>query len=274
MRSLFPKLRRLLAALLLAAWSAGPLLWMTIASLRSSRDLLFEPTRMLPQHITIGAYRALVANPAFLGSLFLSTAIASTSALVSLLIALGASYVLVRYRIPGMGLMRHASLWGHLFPPVILILPYFMMMRWAQLQDSTAALILSHVAYCFPFSMWLLLPFMKNMPRGLEEMAAADGARPIQVLLRVVLPNIRPALLAVASFSFALSWSDYLFARILLSGGRRTLPVFIFDLYTGTFIDWSLLMAAGVVSVLLPALIMFMLHGQSALQTSTHRPRT
>lgn len=241
-------------------WSAGPILWMLTASLRDTRELLQSPDRIFPASFTLDNYLLLFVDRDFVDSVILSGGIALACTLITIFLASSFSYCLTRYRVRGMKLVRDLSIWAYLFPPVVVAIPFFILLRSISLQDTIAGLLLAHVAFCFPFAMWLLYPFMLSLPAGLEEAAAADGASILEVLRNVVLPAAIPGVLAVAAFCFTLSWSDYLLARVLLGSGERTLPVFIFDLHTSTTVEWGKLMAAGTVSVLPVAIAVAFTH--------------
>jgi multiple sugar transport system permease protein len=233
---------------------------MFTASIRDNRELLQESDRIIPSSLTLHNYLALFAQRDFLDSVLLSAEVAFACTVITLLLAASFAYSLSRHRVRGMKLIRGISIWAYLFPPVVIAIPFFILLRSLALQDTPTGLLLAHVAFCFPFAMWLLYPFMRSLPLGLEEAAAVDGATTLGTLWHVVLPVAMPGLLAVSAFCFSLSWSDYLFARVLLGTGNRTLPVFIFDLHTSTIIDWGTLMAAGTVSVVPIALIVALTH--------------
>jgi multiple sugar transport system permease protein len=233
---------------------------MFIASVRNNREFLNEPDRIVPTSLTLRNYEALFSQRDFIDSVLLSAEVALGCTVIALVLAATFSYSLARYHIRGMKLVRGVSIWAYLFPPVVVAIPFFILLRSIGLQDTVTGLLLAHVAFCFPFAMWLLYPFMRSLPLGLEESAAADGATVLRTLWHVVLPVALPGILAVAAFCFSLSWSDYLFARVLLGGGNRTLPVFIFDLHTSTIVDWGMLMAAGTISVVPVAVIVALTH--------------
>jgi len=235
---------------------------MFTSSVRDNREFLQEPDRIIPASFTVHNYVALFSQRDFINSVLLSAEVALGCTVIALILAAAFSYSLARYHVRGMKLVRSISIWAYLFPPVVIAIPFFILLRSFGLQDTVAGLLLAHVAFCFPFAMWLLYPFMRSLPLGLEEAAAADGATVLRTLWHVVLPVALPGIVAVAAFCFSLSWSDYLFARVLLGSGNRTLPVFIFDLHTGTIVDWGMLMAAGTVSVIPVAVIVALTHRQ------------
>jgi len=230
-------------------WSVGPVAWMAMASMRDRRDLLRNPDSLIPGELSWRAYAALLSDRTFVSSFTTSLELAGAATCVTLALAFACAYALARFRVAGMGFVRQASLWAYLFPPIVIVIPLAILMRAAGIQGTFLALLLAHVAFCFPFAMWLLYPFLRGLPAGLEEQAAVDGAAVTATLQHVVLPLARPGLVAVAAFCFALSWSDYLMARVLLGSSLRTLPLFIYDQYDASVVDWGTLLAAGTLSV-------------------------
>ena len=255
MKPLTIMLRRLVL-IVAVVWSVFPVAWMVLAAVRDRRQLLANPNSISFDSLSLESWSSLGAMPDFWSSMGRSFAISSLATAGTLLLAASASYSLARFRVRGMSILRHASLWAYLFAPVVLVVPMFIILKRMGINDTLTGLVLAHVAFCFPFGMWLLYPFMRAMPRGLEESAAADGATRLQTIARIVIPLARPGLIAVGIFCFTLSWSDYLFARVLVGSHLRTLPVFIYDLSTSTVVDWGVLMAAAVASV---APVMFLI---------------
>jgi ABC-type glycerol-3-phosphate transport system permease component len=253
---------RFAARLAIVGWSLGPFVWMALASFSAREELLANSGGLLPRSWTLESYILLFGQPDFLSSISRSTAIALLSTMLTVGIAAGASYSLTRYRITGMAVVQYASVWAYLFAPVVVVIPLFIILRSLSLTGTLVGAVAANVGFCFPFAMWLLIPFARGIPQGLEDAAAADGASTVKTLVEVVLPVARPGLLAVAAFCFALAWSDYLFARVLLGAGQRTLPVFISDLSTTTVLDWGMLMAAGTVSVIPVVLLVVVFHRQ------------
>ena len=146
-----------------------------------------------------------------------------------------------------------------MFAPIMIVVPFYIVMRGLGLVNTHFGLILSYTTFSLPFSMWLLRSFFQSIPIDLEEAAMIDGASRPQAVIRVILPMALPGLIAVSLFTFVVAWNDYLFARVLIgSDDLKTLPVGIQDLYESTVTDWGMVMAAGVM-ITIPALIFFVM---------------
>jgi ABC-type glycerol-3-phosphate transport system permease component len=136
-----------------------------------------------------------------------------------------------------------------MFAPIMIIIPFYVAMRFLGLTNTHLGLILAYTAFCLPFSLWLLRTFFQSIPLEIEEAARIDGSR-LQAVIHVVLPLALPGVVATGTFTFILAWNDYIFARVLLSADEmKTLPVGIADLYNASVVDWGMIMAAGVLVI-------------------------
>ena len=144
-----------------------------------------------------------------------------------------------------------------MFAPIMIIVPFYVMMRFLGLINTHIGLVLAYTAFCLPFGLWMLRTFFQSIPLDIEQAAMVDGANRLQTVLYVVLPLALPGVIATSIFTFILTWNDYIFARILISADElKTLPVGIADLYNASVVDWGMIMAAGLL-VLTPVLGVF-----------------
>jgi ABC-type glycerol-3-phosphate transport system permease component len=146
-----------------------------------------------------------------------------------------------------------------MFAPIMIIVPFFILMRGYGLTNSHIGLVLSYTTFALPFSMWLLRSFFQSIPLELEEAAMTDGASRPQAVLFVIVPLALPGVIAVSIFAFIVAWNDYIFTRVLITSNElKTLPVGVSDLVNATVIDWGMILAGGVV-ITIPALVFFIL---------------
>lgn len=236
-----------------------PLLWMLITSLKGTREILQYPPTFFPLKITFENYVNLLKNTSFLIYLRNSLAVAISVVIITDLTAIFGAYSSTRFNYFGKNAVVISSLFGYMIAPIMIVIPFYLMMRYMGIGNTHIALILAHVAFCFPFALWLMRSYFQDIPIELEKAARIDGASHLQTLIHVVLPNALPGVMAVSIFVFILSWNDYVFARILITGNAlKTIPVGIEDIYNATVVDWGLLMAAGVV-ITVPVLIGFII---------------
>jgi len=245
------------AAFLALAAALAPIYWLITISLKQEIDQFASPPLWFSFTPTLRHYNAIFRQDVF-GRYFLNSVIVSTaSTLIALLLGLPAAYGLVRFPWPR-DWSRSISFWilsNRMLPPIVTIIPLFLMLRQIHLLNSLTGLILVDVALNLPFVVWMMRGFVEDLPREIEEAAMLDGVSRIGILLRIVLPLVRPGLAATAVFCMIVSWNEFLFALILSqTESAMTLPVGIASHVTQYEIQWGAMSAAGVVAML-PVLI-------------------
>ncbi|MEA2595273.1 MAG: raffinose/stachyose/melibiose transport system permease protein [Thermomicrobiales bacterium] len=243
----------------LALWAfhaVYPLVWVTITSLKFTRELYSDPFG-LPQfwkwsnyeeawvYAKMGRYfvNSLVVT---VGSTFLVLAFASTSA-----------FALARFEFRFKGLVWAYILFGFLIPHSILLVPLAIFTREIGLYNSLPGLALVYAAVGIPWNVFFLRAFMETIPRELEEAAVLDGAGMWGVFRDVILPLSTPALATMATFHVLSAWSEYILALVLTgTTDSRTLPVGV-SLLEGHFTSNEPGVAAGMVITIVPAVLAF-----------------
>jgi len=234
-----------------------PLLWMAVTSIRPDREILSSVPSLWIHGPHLDAYRRLFTGTNFSTYFFNSIKVAGASTLVTIIVACLAAYGITRFRFRGREFVAGTMLFTYMFAPIMIIVPFYILMRNLGLVNSHAGLILSYTTFSLPFAMWLLRSFFQSIPLDLEEAAMIDGASRPKAVLYVVLPLALPGVIAVSIFTFIVAWNDYLFVRVLIGSERlKTLTIGIQDLYESTVTDWGMVMAAGVM-ITIPALIFF-----------------
>lgn len=234
-----------------------PLLWMALTSIKPDREILSAIPTFWTDAPTLAAYQRLFSQTRF-GTYFVNSLIVAGGAtLLTIAVAVPAAYGITRFRFRGRDLVAATMLFTYMFAPIMIIVPFYIMMRKAGLVNSHLGLMLSYTTFSLPFSLWLLRSFFQSIPLDLEEAAMVDGASRPKAVLYVVAPMALPGVIAVSIFTFIVAWNDYLFARVLIGADQlKTLPVGIQDLYESTVTDWGMVMAAGVM-ITIPALVFF-----------------
>jgi ABC-type glycerol-3-phosphate transport system permease component len=243
--------------LILLVVGAFPLFWMLSTSLKPSAEIFATPPRMIPTHPTLENFGRLFADTAFL-TFFRNSALVSlaTVALTLSVSALGA-YGLTRFAFAGRDKVAGLILVTYMFAPVMIIIPFYILVKQLGIVNTRLALVLSYTTFCLPFCLWLLRAFFESIPLELEEAALVDGAGRGRAVWHVVLPLALPGLIAAAIFTFILAYNDFLFALVLITSEElKTLPVGVNDLFNATIVDWGMIMAAGVM-ITIPAVLFF-----------------
>lgn len=235
-----------------------PLYWMVISSVKPFAELFSRTLALLPPtELTFDNYARLLRDTPF-PRYFLNSLIVSTLATAGCMVAgILAAYGVTRFRFVGRDLIASSVLFTYMFPPILLSIPLFVMLKNVGLINSLIGLALAHVAFTLPLVMWLAIIFFQAIPLELDESAMIDGAGRLKTLWLVVLPVALPGLVAMGVFAFIISWNDYLFALVLIvDESKKTLPVGVAGFVEATSVEWGLLMAGGVL-ITLPVLVGF-----------------
>jgi multiple sugar transport system permease protein len=238
-------------------FSVLPLLWGVSTSLKLEADVYDFPPVWIPERITFENYIAVAHNTNIIHAFFNTLVIATATTAVALVVGTLGGYGFSRYRFPGRNTLLLSVLFTKLFPRVIVIVPFFVTLRSLHLMNTYQGLVLVYLMVTFPVAIWLLKGFFDNIPYEIEEAAVVDGCSLPRLLWEIVVPMSRPALVAVAMYSFILAWNEFLFALVFTNGlERRPLSVALAFFIDENGIHWGELMAASVV-MSLPAILVF-----------------
>jgi multiple sugar transport system permease protein len=235
-----------------------PLVWLLSTALKPPRELVRLHPSLIPGSPTLQNFVQAFTEQQLGRAALNSLQVALASSVLTVLVALPASYALARFRTRLGTAALGWVLLSQLFPFVLLIIPIFLILRQIGLANTHAGLVLIYVVWALPFALWMLQGFVRNIPRDLEEAAAVDGASRLQVLRRVVFPLLAPGVVATALFSFISAWNEFFFALVLVKTPElATLPVALarFVGIEGTARLGPL--AAGSLLATLPSLIFF-----------------
>jgi len=234
-----------------------PVFWMLTTALRHQPELFSVPPKWIPDEITFDSFIFVWNETSLPQYLANSLIVVSLSTFISILFSLLAAYGLSRFEFRGKASFLTFLLVSQMFPSIMLLIPYFQIIRTLGLYDTYPALIVTYVSFTIPFCTWMTWGYMKSIPRELDEAAALDGCRPIGTFFRVVLPLCIPGVMATAIFSFITGWNEYIYALVLTqSDNMKTLPVGIGLLAGQDRVQWNDLMAASIIAVI-PLVIIF-----------------
>ncbi|WP_324667898.1 carbohydrate ABC transporter permease [Geochorda subterranea] len=253
-------MRRLTVYLLLAAMvivSLGPVAWMVSTAFKPKSETFALPTYWLPKSPTLDnfveAWRTQPIGRQFFNSLIVAS---STTGLATAL-AILAGYGVSRFSFGQRDLFLRLILVGQMFPGVLLVLPYFILMRRLGLINTYWALVLAYTSFALPLATWMMRGYMMAVPRELDDAAMVDGCTRLQSLVRVVLPVAKPGIVATMIYTFMVAWSEYLFALVLTTTKHmQLLTVGVGSLLLQYGIEWNQLMAIGSIAVV-PILAIF-----------------
>jgi ABC-type glycerol-3-phosphate transport system permease component len=234
-----------------------PFFWMVSTSFKPLREIFVFPPYFFPKEFTLASFEKLFTQTNFILYFRNSVYVSSSATLLTMLVSSGGAYSLTRFRYLGREKIASLILFTYMFAPIMIVIPFYILIRRIGLANTHLSLILANTAFCLPFSLWLLRTFFQSIPLVLEEAALVDGANRLRAVLHVILPLALPGIIATAIFSFILAWNDYIFARILITSDTlKTLPVGVGDLHGAAVIDWGMIMSAGML-ITVPVLIFF-----------------
>ena len=233
----------------------APLVLTVLASFKSTAEAAASPPVYLPTAITLDSYERLWSYQAGLPTYLLNslgTAVITIGLVLALTIP--AAYALARFPIPGKEVLFVLLLLALIIPYQALLTPLFLMFAQLKLTNTLLGLAVVHTVIQFPFSLYVLRNSFAAVPRELEEAAVMDGAGSLQVLRRIFVPSVKPAIITVALFAFVTSWNEFLGALVMMSKSSSfTLPVMLAIGRTQTSLggtDWGMLQAGITISII------------------------
>ena len=202
-----------------------PIIWIALTSLKE-KVLVYQIPPAWVFTPTFEAYKSIITKYPFIRYFFNSTLIALTSTFISLALGSLTAFSIARFNTGG----TNFKLWilnSYTMPAVAVLIPYFMIAVNLKLRDTYVMVILTHISFLLPYTIWILIGFFESIPREIEEAALVDGATGLQSFWYITLPIAAPGLSAAGIVSFLLSWNEFIFALVLTGSKTRTLPVAI-----------------------------------------------
>lgn len=229
-----------------------PFYWMLLFSLRPAGSTSLVPWPMTFDHFekvwNDRSFSVFFQNSALIG---VFTLICTTT------VALAGGYALARFNFRIKQTFMLALLCSQFIPGALMLVPLFQIFKNLSLINSPLSVVIAETVFQLPLSIILISGFIKNVPYSLEEAAWVDGCSRLQAFRIVVLPMLRPGLIAVGSFAFVHSWNHFLFALMfLMDQDKQTIPVGLSTLIGADSVDFGALAAGGVISAV-PVVIVF-----------------
>lgn len=243
--------------IVLSVFAVFPLLWLLVSSFKSSSEMLNNPTKILPIEWTLENFKTVLITLNFTINIRNSVIIAAATTIIAIIISSLAAYGVVRF-FPKLGdIMTKILVTTYMFPSIMLVIPYAMVMSKLGLTNTRIGLVLVYLSFSVPYAVWMLVGFFKTVPIGIEEAARIDGANKLQVFVQVVLPLVAPGIVSTAIYVFINAWNEYLYSMILMSSSdKTTISVAVKTLEGADILNWGSLMAACAI-VVVPSIIFF-----------------
>lgn len=251
------EMARSLAAGAVALIVVFPVLWMAAMMFKPEAVMFARPPAWLfPPTLEHFEY---VLAQGFLGNLLTSLLVAVVSTVLVVVIGTPAAYAFARFPIWRRDDLLLFVLATRMAPPAALVVPFYLIYAKVGLLDTHPGLILAYLTFNLSFYIWVLWSFCRELPLEVEEAARADGYGRWPVLLRVVLPLLRPGIIATAVLCFIFAWNEFLYAFMLGGQTVETLPVAVPKLITAQGVKWGELAIVGIVALLPVLAVVFVL---------------
>jgi len=265
MRRNSPWVRRM-GVVFLLVWSLVPLYWVLNISLQTDAQISAKPANYLPPTPSLSNYVSLISGTGALPDAIRHSMVnisieCGVATVVTVLLSTLAAYAFARMKFRGRTVLFYAVLATMAFPAYTTLIPLYRIMTAFGLVNTYTGIILVYVSGFLPLATWIMYNYMSSLPISIEEAAQVDGASRMKVLWLVVLPLARPGIISTAVITFLFAWGQFLFPLVLSSDlSTQPLTVVIAALQGRHTVPFSLLSAAGVFAMAVPALIAVMLN--------------
>ena len=237
------------ASALLVIWVL-PLIWAFVVSLKSEREVLAYPPSVVFEATWSNHVDALFGDFSIIDGLLTSAIVSTATTVLTILLAVPAAYAFARLRLPAKRSLGFYTLATQMVPPVGLVIPYFLILNRFGWLDTYHGMIVVYLTFSLPFAIWLMVSYMEDIPREMEEAAFLDRASRLQTLWHIIIPQVRGGIAVTVIFIFLNAWNEFLFAVQL--GGNTVRPVTV-EMYNFVSVAqtlWAKLSAAALVAML------------------------
>ncbi len=242
-------------AIAFASFMLIPIYQAIITALTSSNSSWISPAPLLPKNITfqnfLSAFQLVPRLPIYLLNSFIYGIGVSA---FSLLISIPAGYSLARFRYRFRNPMMIFVIYANMFAPIMLLVPLYVIMRAFGLINTYLSMILAGSVFTIPLSTWLSVSYMQTIPIEIEEAALMDGCTPYSIIYRIIIPLMKPALVAIFIYAFITGWSQQFTLALVLISNDKMMPITqgLYQFFSRSSVSWGPLMAAILISTLIP----------------------
>ncbi|WP_394355459.1 MULTISPECIES: carbohydrate ABC transporter permease [unclassified Meridianimarinicoccus] len=233
-----------------------PIYWLLNMSLKTNTEILNEFT-LIPRNLTFANYATILTDPAWYMGYVNSLIYVVMNTAISLAVALPAAYAFSRYSFMG---DKHLFFWlltNRMAPPAVFALPFFQLYSSVGLFDTHIAVALAHCLFNVPLAVWILEGFMRGVPKEIDETAYIDGYSFGRFFVKIFMPLIASGIGVAAFFCFMFSWVELLLSRTLTTVDAKPIAAIMTRTQGAAGIDWGVLAAAGVLTIVPGALVIY-----------------
>jgi len=233
-----------------------PIYWLVNMSFKRNSEIVSTFT-LFPNNPTLRNYQVIFSDPTWYGGYIDSMIYVALNTVISLAVALPAAYAFSRYRFLGDKHMFFWLLTNRMAPPAVFALPFFQLYSAFGLIDTHIAVALAHCLFNVPLAVWILEGFMSGVPREIDETAFIDGYSFPKFFVKIFTPLIASGIGVAAFFCFMFSWVELLIARTLTVTDAKPISAIMTRTSSATGLDWGVLAAAGVLTIIPGALVIY-----------------
>jgi glycerol transport system permease protein len=240
-----------------------PIYWLINMSLKTNQEIL-STFSLWPQQISFDNYLLIFTDPSWYNGYINSIIYVLMNTVISLAVALPAAYAFSRYRFIG---DKHLFFWllsNRMAPPAVFALPFFQLYSSVGLFDTHIAVALAHTLFNVPLAVWILEGFMRGVPREIDETAYIDGYGFFNFFRKIFMPLIASGVGVAAFFCFMFSWVELLLSRTLTSIEAKSIAATMTRTVSASGLDWGVLAAAGVLTIVPGALVIYFIRNHIA----------
>ena len=233
-----------------------PIYWLINMSFKTNAEIISSMT-LFPHEPTLENYRTIFTDPSWSMSYVHQISYVALNTLISLAVALPAAYAFSRYRFLG---DKHLFFWlltNRMAPPAVFALPFFQLYSAFGLIDTHIAVALAHCLFNVPLAVWILEGFMSGVPKEIDETAYIDGYSFPKFFVKIFMPLIASGIGVACFFCFMFSWVELLIARTLTTTDAKPIAATMTRTVSAAGMDWGLLAAAGVLTLIPGALVIW-----------------
>lgn len=235
-----------------------PFYWMVTTSLKSFAEVSIQRT-VIPREISLQNYVNLFVQTNIAKHTINTFWISFATTLITALLSSTTAYAITRFETASSEWIARLSLYAYMVPSIVLVIPFYLILRMAGLINTHAGLILSYLSFTLPLAIWMMRACFQTIPAAMEEAAVVDGANRFQAFFYVVVPQAVPGIISTSIFVFILCWSEFLYPLVLINTDElKTITVTLAALTGGgQNIKFGLLMAASTVATV-PVMLIFL----------------
>lgn len=233
-----------------------PIYWMLNMSLKTNEEIV-GVLSFWPNHLTLDNFKVIFTDASWYSGYINSSIYVAINMVLSVSVALPAAYAFSRYSFLG---DKHLFFWlltNRMTPPAVFLLPFFQLYSSVGLMDTHLAVALAHMVFNVPLAVWILEGFMSGVSKEIDETAYIDGYSFPKFFIKIFLPLIKSGVGVTAFFCFMFSWVELLLARTLTSVNAKPISAIMTRTVSAAGMDWGVLAAAGVLTIVPGALVIW-----------------